>query len=68
MKDFILQHINTTRKASFRNCFCYIALRHDNESTDYGLQTTDYRQRTTDNGQQTTDNRLQTTDYRQRDN
>lgn len=57
MKDFILQHINTTRKASFRNCFCYIALRHDNESmaspdnesTDYGQQTTDYRQRTTEN-------------------
>ena len=59
MKDFILQHINTTRKASFRNCFCYIALRRttrqrDNETTDYG--------------QRTTDNRLRTTDYGQRDN
>ena len=57
MKDFILQHINPTRKASFRNCFCYIALRHDNESTDYRLRTTDNRLRTTDYGQQTTSQR-----------
>ena len=54
MKDFILQHINTTRKASFRNCFATL---HFAKTTSQ--QTTDYRLRTTDNGLQRT---------RQRDN
>ena len=71
MKDFILQHINSTRKASFRNCFATL---HFATTTSLWLrrttsqQTTDYGQRTTDNRQETTDKRQRTTDNRPRVN